>query len=775
MSISGGKQSPTQGSPLTAGPVARAPQASDQVKSEVLRAMPINGDDSLDGDGPSFPRPPHKSWRRLAGASLVIAGLVAGGILVLHSADLNKRQHILNATLADQSSRVKTQDIELPSLVQQLAGTIATQQLDTLTVNGQLKVNGSLVVGGTTRPSSPTPGQLYFDQGSHQLEYYNGSSFVALQPTKAGAPPASSSNITNITNNVNTGAIKSAGGIDGVLAMFTSGDTVGNSLVSQNGATIGIAGNINLQSGSSYEIGGSPLSSTSLSDYTGLAKLNAPQTYTAANTFADNSGSTTAFQVQDSTNKNLINVDTTHDTVNLGATGNTAASSTTNIGTSTGAAQTVNIANGTSETATAAIGSMYASSATTIQGGTGNVSVTTGATSGTSGGITLQTGNSSTTAAGNITIDTGSSTVSGTNVADLTFESGTENMVCAVSCTLAQSSAEAHSGTSSLAITATNSNWQVAPTQPYPILLTPGHTYYVSAWLRAGSNPATIIGYAYYSANGYGTFTGQGQWGTVTDNATGWTQMTGTFTAPPGTNSLALVIYTQTNATVGDIHYLDDVTVTDMNSSSAMAELNLGTSNAQKVTIGNTNQLNVTQIFGTGINISAGAGNLNITAGAIAIRPQADSTAALEIQNSYGYALLTVDSTNGIITVPNLVTAGTLTIDSHIITGGSTPTIAAGTAACTTPAVSVSGNDTSGTITVTTGTSCSGSGDLATITFASAFASTPHAVLTPDNAAAPNLSTYINGAASTASSFTISTLATPTASTTYQWNYWNAQ
>jgi hypothetical protein len=113
----------------------------------------------------------------------------------------------------------------------------------------------------------------------------------------------------------------------------------------------------------------------------------------------------------------------------------------------------------------------------------------------------------------------------------------------------------------------------------------------------------------------------------------------------------------------------------------------------------------------------------------------------------------------------------TVTVNGHIISGNSSGStvIAANAAACTTPSVSVSGNDTAGTITVTTGTGCASAGILATITFANAYGSAPRVVMTPTTADSAGL-TYYNGSTTT-TGFTLDTATIPTDSTSYIYNY----
>lgn len=153
-----------------------------------------------------------------------------------------------------------------------------------------------------------------------------------------------------------------------------------------------------------------------------------------------------------------------------------------------------------------------------------------------------------------------------------------------------------------------------------------------------------------------------------------------------------------------------------------------------------------------------------------------DSTTAFQIQNSSGTALLTADTNGMQVTVDGAVTvSGNITVDGHIVTGGSTPTIAAGAAACTSPTVSISGDDTSGTITVTTGTGCSGGGDLATVTFANPYGATPNVTLTPDDSGTAGLNSYNDYSAASANGFAIGSSNIPSPSTTYRWSYWVAE
>jgi len=143
-----------------------------------------------------------------------------------------------------------------------------------------------------------------------------------------------------------------------------------------------------------------------------------------------------------------------------------------------------------------------------------------------------------------------------------------------------------------------------------------------------------------------------------------------------------------------------------------------------------------------------------------------------QAQSSSGVALASI-SFSGKLTVTSAIINGDLTVNGHMISGNTsgTTTIAAGTAACTSPAVSISGNDTAGTITVDSGTGCSGAGTgvMATITFANSYGSAPRVVLTPASWRASGIE-YFNETTST-TTFTLDTNVPLTDSSTYKFNY----
>ena len=78
----------------------------------------------------------------------------------------------------------------------------------------------------------------------------------------------------------------------------------------------------------------------------------------------------------------------------------------------------------------------------------------------------------------------------------------------------------------------------------------------------------------------------------------------------------------------------------------------------------------------------------------------------------------------------NLTSENNLTIGGHIVTAGTAPNVGRGTATGSNGTVSISGNDTSGTVAINTGTGA-GNGLLAQVAFQTSYPSVPHVVVTP--------------------------------------------
>ena len=121
----------------------------------------------------------------------------------------------------------------------------------------------------------------------------------------------------------------------------------------------------------------------------------------------------------------------------------------------------------------------------------------------------------------------------------------------------------------------------------------------------------------------------------------------------------------------------------------------------------------------------------------------------------------------GSISVANFQLTGDLTIARHLIGSGGAPGKTNGTAIGSGGSASLNGSDTAGTVSINTGGSPP-AGCFVTINFASKFDSIPHVVVSASNSSAGGLNYYTNRSST---NFSICTANTPTASTTYVFDY----
>jgi hypothetical protein len=708
-----------------------------------------------------------RNWLRVVSLAILVIGVAVGAFLVTR---LQGKQGTQESNATGSGTHIPRQTIALVSLSQQLAR--STQSPDVLKVNGQLTVSSSLVLQPTVQPTNGITGQIYYDQTNNNIAFYNGSQFVNLLGSTVNTQVINTQ-VTNIFGGA--GGVTTLNGAPGSIAMFTTANQLGSSLITQSGTTIAINSN-----------------------------------KTAANAVTIDSGSGATLQI-----------------------GNSASDHNIQIGTGSGVQST-------------ALGSVFGGSATTVQGGTGGVAIATGSTSGTSGSISITTGNSATTASGNITIDTGHSVISGQVIEDKTFEGGLDNMNAWFGNTIARSSAQSRSGIYSLAETGNAANWGIIETLP-GVNVIAGHQYYFSVWVRAESTPRTITGTAVWNgASGTVALT------PVSDNSTGWTEMTGLGVAPGGATSV--YFEAQSTGAVGEVHYFDDMTVTDLSSSSAAAVITIGSANAKIVTIGNINQIGATSIFGgSGISLNSGAAgitmnggvlsltgsaasNINTSSGALTltseaaatwgvgtantgaggdltllagrggtdnnnnggnlllqggapngtgavggviVKPQVDSISAFQVQNATGTPLLAADTTGMIITVAGTDTQfGTLALaNAHFrVTQTTPPTIGASANCGVAPssAVAPGSTDSAGSFAITTGTGGTASTCDTIITFHGAYGAAPKSILVVGKTDAASAARQVYVSAATATTFTISFAASAGGanSTAYDFSYW---
>jgi hypothetical protein len=129
--------------------------------------------------------------------------------------------------------------------------------------------------------------------------------------------------------------------------------------------------------------------------------------------------------------------------------------------------------------------------------------------------------------------------------------------------------------------------------------------------------------------------------------------------------------------------------------------------------------------------------------------------------------LITAASLNvGSLTISSINLSSNLVFGGHIVPSGSAPAARTSSAAGG-GSVSINGNDTAGTITITTGNSPI-AGELAIITFHTAFSTTPKVQLTPLNSSASGVHYFVTH---TAGFFTVNTSSPLANNTTYIFDY----
>jgi hypothetical protein len=145
-------------------------------------------------------------------------------------------------------------------------------------------------------------------------------------------------------------------------------------------------------------------------------------------------------------------------------------------------------------------------------------------------------------------------TVRTNSLVNPSFETGPSGWVAETNCTIAVSSAQAFTGTNSLAITTTAAGTATAAASG-GVPVSPSTAYTVSAYFRSEALAREArVTINLFTASGYETTYGGA---TITTSTSGWTRSSYTFNTTANTASIRLRPAVQGVAAAGEVHYFD--------------------------------------------------------------------------------------------------------------------------------------------------------------------------------------------------------------------------
>jgi hypothetical protein len=206
-------------------------------------------------------------------AVVLLIGLV--GVFLRHGVSTKN----LGSTNADASQRFATTSIPLGSLTSNSAG-LSVGNAQTLSINGQLNVNNSLVIAPTTQPNGAVTGQMYYDQTTNQLSYFNGSEFTSLLTGNQKLVSSFGGTSGDITTGQGLGVNGNTVSNTGVLTLQGQAGNVtlvGSTGIAVNGTQLSNSGVLSLggQNGNILIGNGLNLSGNTLSAQSGIQAISA--------------------------------------------------------------------------------------------------------------------------------------------------------------------------------------------------------------------------------------------------------------------------------------------------------------------------------------------------------------------------------------------------------------------------------------------------------------------------------------------------------------------